>query len=124
LLSPISSLHFAWLHFRNNNLYKLTHTGQVCYLRKSLNDSFDVSNRRIYIASGNQYKRDYIYTKAAQKPRFLGVMYLHSRYDFADKGVDFIVYVPTEIVTDKIHELKAHINYYKEGVKRYKIERI
>jgi hypothetical protein len=124
LLDPIITIYNSWLKLRAKNLYKLEHTGQVCYLRKSLNDSFDPSLRRIYIGNGRKYNREYIYTRAEAKPRFLGTIYLRSRLDYADTGVSFIVYAPTSIVDAKLDELKAHINYYKEGVKKYKIEKI
>jgi hypothetical protein len=124
LLQPIATLHYNWLRLRDDNLYKLEHTGQVCYLRKSLNDRFDPSLRRIYIGNGRRYPREYIYTRAEEKPRFLGTMYLRSRQDYEGTGVDFIVFVPGSIVDSQLDELKAHINFYKEGVKRYKIEKI
>ena len=124
LLKPIMKLYDTWNFWREQNLYKLAHTGQVCYLRKSLNDRFDASLRRIYIGNGNQFKRQYIYTRAEQKPAFLGIKYLRSRNDFADTGVDFIVYVPAEIIESQIYELHAHIQFYREGVKRYKIVKI
>lgn len=122
--SPLIAVYDDWVAMRTSNLYKIAHTGQVCYLRKSLNDAFDSSLRRIYIANTNQFDREYIYTRAEQQPKFLGTMYLHSRTDFADTGVDFIVYVPAAIVDAKIFELQAHIEFYKEGVKRYKIVKI
>lgn len=124
ILGPISNLHYRWSVWRSQNLYKIAHTGQVCYLRKSLNDSFDASLRRIYIGNGNQFARPYIYTRAEQQPRFLGTMYLRLRSDYADTGVDFIVYVPADIVETKVYELAAHIEFYREGVKRYKIVNI
>ncbi len=124
LLQPIITIYDDWLKLRADNLYKLEHTGQVCYLRKSLNDRFDPSLRRIYIGNGRRYNREYIYTRGEQKPRFLGTMYLRSRLDYEGTGVSFIVFVPSAIVDAQLDELKAHINFYKEGVKRYKIERI
>ncbi|MFK5971468.1 MAG: hypothetical protein QM487_15310 [Candidatus Marithrix sp.] len=122
--SPLSKMYDSWFKMRSDNLYKLAHNGQVCYLRKSLNDRFDPSLRRIYIGDGNKYKRQYIYTRGEQKPKYLGTMYLHSRNDYADTGVDFIVFVPASIVDAQIYELEALIDFYKEGVKRYKIVKI
>ena len=124
LSTPIMKLYNIWYKLRLDNLYKVEHTGQVCYLRKVLNDRFDQSQRRIYIADGTKYKRDYIYTMAEQKPNFLGKIYIHPASDYADTGVDFIVYVPGDLLNDNNYELKALINFYKEGVKRYKIEEI
>ena len=124
MVAPLISIYDDWVKMRADHLYRLKHNGQVCYLRKSLNDLFDVSLRRIYIGNGNQFQRKYIYTHAEDRPEYLGRMFIHSRTDYADTGVDFIVYVPTEIVDLQLHELYAHIDWYKEGVKRYKIVRI
>lgn len=124
LLTPIANLHDEWLQKRLTNLYKLQHTGQVCFLRKVLNDRFDPQLRRIIIGDGNQFKRKYIYTHAENKPRFLGRLFLHLRTDYTDTGVDFIVFVPASIVANQPYEIEALINFYKEGVKRYKIVKI
>ncbi len=124
VVSPITSIYDDWFRMRNENLYKLAHNGQVCYLRKALNDKFDPVLRRIQIGNGNKFKRQYIYTRAEQKPKFLGTMYLYSRTDYADTGVDFIIYVPTELVNVQFYEIDALIQFYREGVKRYKIVKI
>ena len=118
---PIKTIYDNWFKARNEALYKLAHNGQVCLLRKALNDHFDVSLRRIYIGNGNSYLRKYIYTNAEQKPEYLGKIFIHSLSDYSDTGVDYIVFVPTSIVGSQIFELEAFINFYKEGVKRYKI---
>ena len=123
-LRPLKTIYDNWLKARNETLYKLAHNGQVCYLKKALNDRFDLELRRIYIGNGNSYLRKYIYTNAEQKPEYLGKMFLYSRTDYSDTGVDFIVFVPTSIVDSQKFELEAFINFYKEGVKRYKIVRI
>lgn len=119
LAEPPVTLHYTFIQKRNADLYKLAHNGQVCYLRKALNDTFDVEKRRIKIIDGNKYSRAYIYTRAEQKPNFLGKIYLRERGDYADTGVDFIVEVPSE--TYQEHEMKALINFYRLAAKRYKI---
>ncbi len=124
LLVPIDSLYYKWSVFRTDNLYKVEHTGQICYLRKVLNDKLDVSLRRIYIGDGNRYKRPYLYTTSENRPKYLGTMFLRQRADYADTGVDFIVYAPIEIINTSPYELKALIDFYKMGGKRYKIEAI
>lgn len=106
---------------RNKNLYNLQHNGQVCYLRKVLNDRFDVSQRRIEIADGNRFKRQYIYTAGEQRPRYLGVMYLRDDADYADTGVDFIVLVPDGLSYND-YEMRAVVDFYKLASKRYKIQ--
>lgn len=106
---------------RNTNLYNLAHNGQVCYLRAALNDKFDISLRRIKIAEGNRYKRDYIYTDGEKKPKYLGVMYLRDDADYGDTGVDFIVLVPAELQYND-YEMRYIIDFYKLASKRYKVE--
>jgi hypothetical protein len=124
LLVPIDKLYYKWSIFRNENLYKVQHNGQICKLRKALNDRFDPSERRIYIGDGNRFERQYLYTTGENKPRYLGTMFLYQNSDYADTGVDFIVYAPQEIIGESPYELKAQIEFYKAGGKRYKIEAI
>ena len=127
LIFPIKKLYYQWFIYRNENLRKLTHNGQVCYLRKVLNDTFDPSLRRIEIHNGNKYNRVYIYTTPEHSPHYLGTIYLHPNSDYADTGVDFIVKAPQDLPqmqTAEKYELKALIDFYKEGVKRYKIEEL
>jgi hypothetical protein len=123
LLVPIDSVYYNWSVFRNDNIYKMQHNGQICYLRKALNDKFDPSLRRIYIGNGNRYERQYLYTTPEDRPRYLGTMYLHQNLDYADTGLDFIVYVPQEIIDESPFALKALIDFYKAGGKRYKIDK-
>ncbi len=123
LLAPIADLHYKWKVKRELvDWYKLKHTGQVCYLRKVLNDTLDVSERRMYIEDGNAFPRKYIYTKAENKPIFLGNMFIYQNSEYTDTGVDFIVRAPQEIINTRIHELNALITFYKLASKRYKIQ--
>ena len=129
MLAWLRALHFPLIKIvddfnfnRNQNLYNLAHNGQVCYLRKALNDRFDVSERRIKITDGNRYKRQYIYTQGERKPKYLGVMYLRQNTDYADTGVDFIVEVPKGLKYND-YEMKALIEFYKLASKRYKIQK-
>lgn len=128
MLAWLRALHFPLIKIvddfnfnRNQNLYNLAHNGQVCYLRKALNDRFDVSERRIKITDGNKYNRQYIYTLGEQKPKYLGMIYLRQNADYSDTGVDFIVLIPNGLKYNKF-EAKALIDFYKLASKRYKIE--
>jgi hypothetical protein len=124
LLTPIANLHYTWKQKRLSDWYKINHTGQVCLLRKVLNDTLDVAERRIYINEGNSFPRKYIYTRAEKKPVFLGRMYIYQNSEYTNTGVDFIVFAPAEIINTRIHELNALINFYKLASKRYKIQPI
>ncbi len=122
LITPLIFLYNDFMQQREKHLYRLNHNGQVCYLRKALNDEFDREQRRIRIIDGNQYNREYIYTRAENRPKYLGRMYLRSRSDYEDTGVDFIVEVPKDTYNEI--EMKALIDYYKLASKRYKIVKV
>lgn len=120
LLSPVSQVHYWWVNYRAENIYKLAHNSQKCYLRGALNDRFDRQLRRIRIDDGNAFKRKYIYTDGEEKPKFLGTMFLYDDSDYADTGVDFIVVVPA-VLQYSVYEMKALIDFYRLASKRYKI---
>ncbi len=122
LITPISRLYYLWVQFRNANLYTLSHTGQVCYLRKLLNDNLDPSQRRIEIGGKYDYSRWYVFTHPERKPVYLGAQFLYSATDYSDTGVDFIIRVPQQLLTTNNYDIKALVNEYKEGAKRFKIE--
>ncbi|AUS07248.1 hypothetical protein C1A40_02865 [Tamlana carrageenivorans] len=122
VLFPLQTLHESWKQFRVDNLYKLAHTGQVCYLRAALNDAFDVSARRIYIdGTGGNAQKTYVYTVGENQPKYLKTLYLHNALEFANTGADFIVYVPSSIAQSQGYELRALIDFYKVASKRYLI---
>jgi len=124
LMLPVSKLHYKWKVKRTADFYKLQHTGQVCYLRKVLNDALDPSLRRIYIGEGNSFPRKYIYTSAEKRPIFLGKMFIYQNAEYLGTGADFTVYVPAEIVSTAKHQLDALIVFYKLASKKYKIHPI
>ncbi|MEN0008124.1 hypothetical protein [Flavobacterium nitrogenifigens] len=127
LLKPLGSLYYKWSNWRQENIYKLEHTGQVCSLEGSLNDKFDPIHRRIYITDGQFYDTYYVYTEGEQQNRFIytesepDTVYLRTESETSDTGLDFIVFVPAEIHNTQIHALHAHVIFYKAGGKRYNI---
>lgn len=121
LVSPVGQVHYWWVGYRTDNIYKLSHNSQKCYLRGALNDRFDNELRRIRIDDGNSFKRKYIYTDAEEKPQFLGTIFLYDDSDYADTGVDFIVVLPKLMGSFSIYEMKALIDFYRMASKRYKI---
>lgn len=121
LVTSIADLHAEFLKKRSADEFILNHNGQVCHLRKALNDLFDENLRRIQIGNGNQFKRQYIYTRSEQLPKYLGKIFLKDRSDYADSGVDFIVYVPNNIYLTRKIELDKWIEIFKKGTKKYKI---
>ncbi|WP_159244052.1 hypothetical protein [Tenacibaculum maritimum] len=121
LVSPIADLHYSFLQRKEMDEFITSHNGQVCYLRKALNELFDPDLERIRIGNSNQFNKDFIYTRAEQKPKYLGTIFLKNRSDFKNSGIHFIVYVPKDILSLKQIELESWINKFKKGVKKYKI---
>jgi len=61
LISPIwGYLDAAVQAYIAQQLYYVSHTGQVCYLQAVLNDTFDPMGRGIYIADGDEISPIYI----------------------------------------------------------------
>lgn len=120
LLSPVGTVHYWWVQKRADNIYKLAHNSQKCYLRGALNDRFDNELRRIRIDDGNAFKRKYIYTDAEEKPKYLGTIFLYDDSDYSDTGVDFIVVLPVGLMYS-VYEMRALIDFYRLASKRYKI---
>ena len=121
LVTPIKWLHNEWLIKRDFDWYRLQNTGQVCKLRKVLNDRLDPGLRRIYIKEGNAFPRQYIYTKAENKTVYLGIFHIQSQNEYINTGKDFIVYAPQSIIDAEIYQLEYLIKYYKLAGKRYLI---
>ena len=123
LATPLHKLLYEFHRARQDNLYNLAHNSQVCYLRKALNDKFDDEQRRIRIEDGKQKQRLYIYPRSANKPLYLGKIFLYQRGDYIDGGVDFIVVLPKDLTYDK-YKLEALVNFYKLAGKRWQISQL
>ena len=127
VLKPLNDLYYKWYNWRIDNIYKLDHTSQICYLRGSLNDKFDPVDRRIYIGNGLLFDTQYIFTEAEDIDVWLETepedetVWLRTESETADTGLDFIVYVPEAIYNTQLDGLHAHIKFYKAGGKRYNI---
>ncbi len=122
LLSPVVELHELFLQKQKLDVFRLEHNGQVCYLRKALNDVFDNDLRRIEINGSNKFSPEFIYTPIEEKPKFLGTIFIHSKVDYSDTAVDFIVRVPKSIYINRKYEIHKWIDFFKKGSKSYTIE--
>lgn len=105
LVYPIAKLYDTWRSWREQNLYKLRHTGQVGSLRQALNDGLDPEERRIDLADTDSYTQTYIYTPAEKKPQYLGEVYVHSNMDYTYDDVDFIIHIPSDIAGHRHEEV-------------------
>lgn len=121
LVSPIASLYTIWSKLRDDNLKMLQYNSQRCYMQGVLNDRYDKEQRRITISNTSNRTQDYIYTEAENTPVFLGTMFLETDFNYAGSTVDFIVYVPQDLINRKINEIVATIEFYVLAGKSYQI---
>lgn len=120
MISPVSNLHYTWSRMREENLKKLSYNGQRCYLRKALNDKCDNTLRRIYIQDVPELSAVHIYTPEENLDLYLDTIFLDLDYTEGGENVDFIVYVPSDVM-NKINEINAILELYVLAGKQYKI---
>jgi hypothetical protein len=123
---PLARIYDQFIINREKNLYKLNHCSQVFSMENVLNDRFDATDRRIYITDGFAKDREYIYTRNELKNKYLGKLFVWNRVDYADTGIDFIVWIPVKVfitAQDEI-ELRTLVNFYKLASKRFKIYKV
>ncbi|OWP76524.1 hypothetical protein [Flavobacterium oreochromis] len=125
LTQPIDTVYQDWKQKRADDWYKLAHNGQVCKMEGALNDEFDPVQRRIYIDDGDSFPQEYIFTEEENEEVFLDdTLFVFSEDEYENTGVDFVVFVPYELVDANIHKLNYLIKYYKLAGKRYRIEKL
>ena len=127
-VSPLSRLVHDLRKFRTSTNYRLQHNGQVCKLRGALNDEFDPEGRRIYIEDHDSTSRvelSDIYLRSEKKwvmvpQRGTGSVIINSRGFAGTSGIDFWIYVPSEL-SNELTRMKAFVNSYKLASKRFTI---
>lgn len=127
-VSPLCSIYIQFTFYRNDKKYRLTHNGQVCYLRAVLNDNFDPILRRITIIDGAIKSSTLIInsrpTNSVLIPERQGSALIVSRRKLGqlDAGANFWVNIPLALRQDiNIKQMQAIINNYKLASKRYEI---
>jgi hypothetical protein len=127
-VEPLAVVHADFLRFREKEKYKVIHTGQVLLLEKVLNDSFDKSDRRIFISEEAIFDPLFIYSTIENKPVFLGTEYVNEKQAENVIEVDFIINFPIALKPNNSialinfeNRIKAETNYYKLASKRFKI---
>lgn len=124
----VSHLYGLFTANRKRNIYDLSITPQVCYLKKALNDGFDNDLRRIYITDGIIIPKTYLFTKAEAVDLYLFTkaekkpvgLYAKADYEDIDPDADFIVRAPAAVTFDK-KEMEALLDLYKLAGKSYSI---
>lgn len=134
IYAPIKQRYNAFVSYKDDAIYRVSHNGSITLLQKVLNDAFDNDERRIYILNVAKTDINRFYPWAAEKE--LG----HYTEGNVQKGyyyifgaeansADFTVHIPIEYQPADPTELQAYlikvgaiINYYKLYAKKYKIE--
>lgn len=124
--SQIAYLLTLLVKFRATTNYRLTHNGQVCYLRAVLNDQFDPIDRRIEIGDADNKEPVLIYWREMDRlipDRNNPVLIVSSRGYVGSSGYDFVVKVPFEIYSASvtIQQMKAVVTEYKLASKQFDI---
>lgn len=128
MLSGVRRAASVFGSYREETNYRLTHTGQVCYLKAVLNDRFDNARRRITIEDVDARSGAIIYKR--ELSRFLMIpkrttgnaVILNKRAFSGSTSVDFSVIVPAELRGSFAEaQMRALIDTYKLASKRYTI---
>lgn len=130
LVQGVNVLYGDFMRWRQDKQYRLSHNGQVCYLRAVLNDTFDPVERRILVedqwSASLQGQR--IFMREAERfvlipARSTGMAFILNRRGFGGvNGYDFWITVPMEL-RGQINEarLNAIVDTYKLASKRWTI---
>lgn len=130
MTAPVVTDYNSFLTNRNNNLYRARMNGQVCYLRRVLNDAFPEANGAIRIEDG-VIAGKWLYAHDESSPEQLFITdegtVFHDESAMTEGVHDFMVIVPLHL-KDKEGEdggnyrkLRALLNYYKLPSKSYTI---
>lgn len=121
-----------FLQARGDHIYRLSHNGQVCYLRAALNDAFGLK-KGFEIEDADDYKGEWVYAKDPTMPQQLysvderlnetgtGTVATpgHSMPLLADEARlnapknSFIVRVPANIYATRLDKVKAIVEQYR-----------
>lgn len=130
LLAPVIYAYNLFRANRANNLYRLAHNSQVCYMQAVLNDKFDNVLRRIIIVDAGYRDPIYIYQSIEDKDvgLYMGSenqpVYLYTAGEIGAGVYDFIVQVPATI-SFQTPQMRAVIDTYRLVSKsNYLIQRI
>ncbi len=125
-------LYQRFLEMRGDHIYRLSHNGQVCYLRAALNDAFDLK-KGFEIEDADGYEGEWIYAKDPTMPQQLLAVDEgknpkpgeddpppeHPTPLLADEARlnapqnSFIVRVPNNIYTTQLDKVKAIVEQYR-----------
>lgn len=129
LISPIMWLYGRFRLYMEDVSYRTSITPQVCYLQKVLNDTFDLSHRRIQILDTPGITALLIHLEESNLPVIthqqgsghdaeIPIIHDESSYD----GIyDFVVTMPFQLDVNGHNRLVTILNTYKLAGKVYQI---
>lgn len=125
-------LYGRFLQARGNHIYRLSHNGQVCYLRAALNDAFGLT-KGFEIEDADDYEGEWLYAKDPTMPQQLLAVDegLNAGWKEGDAEPEhptplladearlnaprnsFIVRVPSDIYATQLDKVKAIVEQYR-----------
>lgn len=128
-LVPLEGLYKRFTASRDEHNYRLSHNGQVCYLRAALNDHFKSDHGRFEIISVvREGEWVYAVTETGEMvPVTFGedntsetdnIPVLYNELSLNGAQNDFIVSVPSDIYDMQLDAVKALVEQYKLVSKR------
>lgn len=126
LCAPVKTLYGRFLDARDAHIYRLTHSGQVCYLRAALNDAFH--SKGFDIVDYDDQRGEWVYAKAdnmagqlkakEESPDVPGdgdpvmpILYDETRLNLPQNY--FVVMVPGSIYTTRLDKVKTIVDKYR-----------
>jgi hypothetical protein len=129
MVTPLNYLHTKFVLFQRATDYRLTHNGQVCYLRAVLNDRFDPIERRIAITEDTSniwplmlWHRSEDHSELLPMRETGRALIVNRRGFVGVNSFDFWVNIPVALLEAvDVTRLRAIVDTYKLASKRFSI---
>ena len=129
---PLRMVYSNFSDFKDKVNYRLNHNSQVCSLQGALNDSFDLTLRRIYIQDHIDPNKVWLYTYHIMS--ILDASELTILHDYngeqvilqpynilSDQALAFEVIVPPSILVQYEQSIINLVNYYRLASKKFQV---
>jgi hypothetical protein len=118
--APLETLRDKFDLFRSEKETRMSYNSQACYLRKMLNDKFDLFSRRIRIEQNQNAAHLFVCRQEEEQPVTLGRVSLNRR-DAIEYDSAFVVNVPQPL-RPADSAMRAALNRYKLATRNYIIK--
>ena len=114
-LGGLQAVYDAFTKARAAHIYRLTHNGQVCYLRAVLNDAFVSPSGTKFEILTIERDGDWLYaiTEAEYQDNKLVVPVLSNEAMLTAQQNSFMVAVPADLYQTNLADIKALVDSYK-----------